>query len=52
VRAAEAAAVSTGAFVDANAEKCRAPEGFVGASFDDFVRTSADPRHPRATFAL
>ena len=51
VRAAERAGVSTRAFVDAAAERYIALERVVGASYDDFVRTSADPRHAAAVCA-
>lgn len=52
VRAAEQAGVSTREFVDAAAERYIALEGIVGASYDDFVRTSVDPRHTAAVHAL
>jgi methionyl-tRNA synthetase len=52
VRAAEAAGVSTRAFVDATAERYLALERVLGASYDDFVRTSVDPRHAAAVRAL
>ena len=52
VHAAERAGVSTRAFVDAAAERYRALDRVLGASFDDFVRTSADARHAAAVRAL
>lgn len=52
VRAAEHAGTTTAALVDANAARYRDLERVVGASFDDFVRTSADPRHAAAVRAL
>jgi methionyl-tRNA synthetase len=52
VRAAEAAGVSTRAFVDAAAEGYLALDRVLGASYDDFVRTSVDPRHCAAVRAL
>src|SRR5262245_52004898 len=52
VRAAEAAGMSTRAFVDAGAARYRGLDRLLDASFDDFVRTSADPRHPAAVRAL
>jgi methionyl-tRNA synthetase len=52
VRAAEALGVSTREFVDANGARYRALDGVLGASFDDFVRTSADARHVAAVRAL
>ncbi|WP_394850361.1 methionine--tRNA ligase [Pendulispora brunnea] len=52
VRAAEAAGLSPRAFVDAHAEHYRDLQPLLGASFDDFVRTSADPRHADAVQAL
>ncbi|WP_394839654.1 methionine--tRNA ligase [Pendulispora rubella] len=52
VRAAEAAGLSPRAFVDAHAAHYRDLQSLLGASFDDFVRTSADPRHVEAVHAL
>jgi methionyl-tRNA synthetase len=52
VRAADAAGVPVRALVDANAARYRALDGLLSASFDDFVRTSADPRHLAAVGAL
>ena len=52
VRAAEALGVSTRELVDTNGARYRALDGVVGASFDDFVRTSADARHRAAVRAL
>jgi len=52
VRAAEAAGVDVRALVEANAARYRALDRVVGASFDDFVRTSVDPRHAPAVHAL
>lgn len=52
VRAAERAGVTTRDFVDAAAERYRALDRVLGAEYDDFVRTSADPRHAAAVRAL
>jgi methionyl-tRNA synthetase len=52
VRAAEAAGVPTRVFVDATAARYRALDCVLDASFDDFLRTSADPRHVAAVEAL
>ncbi|WP_116995883.1 methionine--tRNA ligase [Desertimonas flava] len=52
VLAAEAAGVPTAAFVDTHAERFAALAGPLGLSFDDFVRTSADPRHRPAVERL
>jgi methionyl-tRNA synthetase len=52
VRAAEAAGVATRALVDANADRFRALGSVLDLSIDDFVRTSADPRHDAAVAAL
>ena len=52
VLAAEAAGVPTGEFVDANAQRFAALGGPLGVSFDDFLRTSADPRHRPAVERL
>lgn len=43
--AAEAAGVATAAFVDANARRFEALAGPLDIAFDDFIRTSTDPRH-------
>jgi methionyl-tRNA synthetase len=48
VRAAEAAGRATRAFVDGAAERYLALERVLGASYDDFIRTSVDPRHAAA----
>ncbi|HTJ31998.1 MAG TPA: methionine--tRNA ligase [Dactylosporangium sp.] len=45
VTAARAAGVGVRAFVDANAARFAALRGPLELSFDDFIRTSADPRH-------
>ena len=45
VRAAEATGVSPRQLVDANAARFHALGHELGLSFDDFVRTSVDPRH-------
>jgi methionyl-tRNA synthetase len=52
VRAAEAAGVPTRDLVDTNAARYRSLDRVLDASFDDFVRTSADPRHVAAVHAL
>jgi methionyl-tRNA synthetase len=52
VRAAEAAGVPTHEFVNANAARYEALKPLLAASFDDFVRTSADPRHRAAVTAI
>ena len=52
VLAAEAAGVDTRAFVDANAARFVELGAALGVSFDDFVRTSADPRHRPAVERL
>ena len=52
VLAAEAADVPTDVFVDANAQRFAALGGPLGVSFDDFLRTSADPRHRPAVERL
>jgi methionyl-tRNA synthetase len=48
VLAAEAAGRPTRPFVDDHAERFRALAGPLNLSFDDFIRTSSDPRHPPA----
>ena len=45
VLAAEAAGVSTAAFVDRNAAAFAALRGPLDLSFDDFIQTGSDPRH-------
>ena len=45
VLAAEEAGVSTRTFVDRNAERFAALAAPLAISFDDFIRTSHDPRH-------
>jgi methionyl-tRNA synthetase len=45
VLAAEAAGVPTREFVDTHAERFERLAGPLDLSFDDFIRTSADPRH-------
>ncbi len=45
VLAAEAAGLPTQALVDHNAAAFEALRGPLGLSFDDFIRTSRDPRH-------
>ena len=52
VLAAEAAGVPTRAYVDANAARFAALTGPLDLTFDDFVRTSADPRHRPAVERL
>jgi methionyl-tRNA synthetase len=52
VRAAEAAGIPTSQLVEANAARYRALDAVLGVSFDDFVRTSVDPRHEAAVRAL
>jgi methionyl-tRNA synthetase len=45
VRAAEQEGVATRTLVDRNAARFRALRDALDLSFDDFIRTSADPRH-------
>jgi len=45
VAAARAAGLEVRAFVDANAARFAGLKGPLELSFDDFIRTSADPRH-------
>ncbi len=45
VRAAEAAGVPVQDLVDANGDKFQALQSGLNLSFDDFIRTSRDPRH-------
>jgi methionyl-tRNA synthetase len=52
VLAAEAAGSSTRAFVDEHAERFAALAEPLGLSFDDFIRTSSDPRHRPAVERL
>jgi methionyl-tRNA synthetase len=52
VRAADAAGIPTRELVDANAARYRSLDRVLDASFDDFVRTSEDPRHVAAVHAL
>jgi methionyl-tRNA synthetase len=52
VLAAEAAGTSTRAFVDRHAHRFAALADPLGLSFDDFIRTSADPRHRPAVERL
>ncbi len=52
VLAAEAAGVDVGALVDANAARFAALAGVLSLSYDDFIRTSRDPRHPVGVEAL
>jgi methionyl-tRNA synthetase len=50
--AAEAARVPVADFVAGNAERFRALADVLDASYDDFIRTSADPRHRPAVEAI
>ena len=52
VLAAEAAGQPTAAFVDGLARRFEALAGPLDLSFDDFIRTSADPRHRPAVERL
>ncbi|MEZ4383978.1 MAG: methionine--tRNA ligase [Nannocystaceae bacterium] len=52
VRAAEAEGCATAALVERNAAAFRALQGALGLSFDDFIRTSAEPRHRAGAAAL
>ncbi|MET7424163.1 methionine--tRNA ligase [Dactylosporangium sp. NPDC005555] len=52
VTAAAAAGVDVAAFVTANADRFAALGPVLGLSFDDFIRTAADPRHARGVEAL
>jgi methionyl-tRNA synthetase len=45
VHAAEAEGIATAALVERNAEAYRALRSVLDLSWDDFIRTSADPRH-------
>jgi methionyl-tRNA synthetase len=52
VRAAEAAGVPVRELVDANSARYRELDQVLDLSFDDFIRTSADPRHLEAVHAI
>ena len=52
VRAADAAGLGVAELVASNAARYRALRGLLDLSFDDFVRTSVDPRHAAAVDAL
>jgi len=52
VLAAEAAGLDVGAFVDANAGRFAALAGPLSLTYDDFIRTSRDPRHRVGVEAL
>jgi methionyl-tRNA synthetase len=52
VLAAEAAGIPTAEFVTAHAERFAQLTGPLSISFDDFIRTSADPRHAPAVTRL
>jgi methionyl-tRNA synthetase len=52
VLAAEAVGVPVGDFVTANAERFAELSGSLSLSFDDFIRTSTDPRHVPAVQRL
>ena len=52
VLAAEATGVPTGEFVDAHAQRFADLAGSLDVSFDDFIRTSRDPRHRPAVERL
>src|SRR4051794_14901321 len=52
VLAAGAAGVPTAAFVEAKADRFAALGRPLGVSFDDFIRTSTDPRHRPAVERL
>lgn len=52
VRAAEQAGLPTAELVGRNAAHFYALRGALGLSFDDFIRTSADPRHAAGVRAL
>lgn len=52
VLAAEAAGLSTAAFVDAHAERFQSLTAPLELSFDDFIRTSSDVRHRPAVERL
>jgi methionyl-tRNA synthetase len=50
--AAEAAGVDTQSFVDGNAARFQQLQEPLGVEFDDFIRTSVDPRHRPTVEAL
>lgn len=52
VRAARRAGVSTGTLVEHNARQFRELRQTLNLSFDDFIRTNADPRHGPGVRAL
>ncbi|MEV4508968.1 methionine--tRNA ligase [Dactylosporangium sp. NPDC049525] len=52
VTAAAAAGVDVADFVTANADRFAALRGVLELSFDDFIRTSRDPRHARGVAEL
>jgi methionyl-tRNA synthetase len=52
VLAAEAAGLDVQAFVDRNAAKFKELQAALNLTFDDFIRTSTDPRHKRGVEAL
>ncbi|WP_250035558.1 methionine--tRNA ligase [Paractinoplanes maris] len=52
VAAARAAGVDVRTFVDSNAARFAALRDPLALSFDDFIRTSADPRHPAGVTQL
>jgi methionyl-tRNA synthetase len=52
VLAAEAAGIATADFVDAHASRFEALGSSLRLSFDDFIRTSSDPRHAPAVERL
>jgi len=52
VAAARAAGTGVTAFVAANADRFRALADTLAISYDDFIRTSADPRHHPAVEAI
>jgi len=52
VLAAEAAGLQVQAFVDRNAAKFEELQGALNLTYDDFIRTSTDPRHRKGVEAL
>lgn len=52
VTAAAAAGVGVASFVAANADRFAGLAGSLALSFDDFIRTSSDPRHRRGVAQL
>ena len=52
VQAAEREGVATEVLVERNAERFRSLHGALELSVDDFIRTSADPRHAPGVEAL